>query len=161
MPYEFKIGQLGDVLIGTYGDYIVDFDLGEDSDSIDTVQMMVGLTEDDHTGSDPFELLFGIRRRSLETGITTPPRYNHATACQYIPKSQRNAVMLLILASVRKLVEFVNPDRVVMVTYEPDLPVVAMGKYMRICNYMGLLGYTQTEYRRDGTDLKDYWLFTK
>jgi hypothetical protein len=69
--------------------------------------------------------------------------------------------MLLILASVRKLVEFVNPDTVVMVTYEPDLPAVAMGKYMRICNHMGLLGYTQTEYRRDGTDLKDYWLFTK
>jgi hypothetical protein len=28
MPYEFKIGQPGDVLIGTYGDYIVDFGPG-------------------------------------------------------------------------------------------------------------------------------------
>jgi hypothetical protein len=89
MPYEFKIGQPGDVLIGTHGDYIVDFDLGEDSDDIAVVQMMVGLTEDDHTGSDPFELLFGIKRRFVETGVSTLARaYLENFANNFPPTTQ-------------------------------------------------------------------------
>ena len=47
-----------------------------------------------------------------------------------------------------------------METFDSNLPPAAMGKYMSVCNHMGILGYEMTEYRRDGTDNKDYWLFT-
>jgi hypothetical protein len=57
MPFEIKIGQPSDVFDGTYGDYIVDFELGEDSDTIEVVQMVVALVEDDQTGNNPFELI--------------------------------------------------------------------------------------------------------
>jgi hypothetical protein len=161
MPYEFKIGQPGEVFFGTYGDYIVDFDLGEDSDTIEVVQMMVALVEDDDTGNDPFELMFGIRRRSLETGATTLPAFDHEAARQYVPKESADEVMRLVLDSIGKLMETVNPGLITMESFESDLPALAMAKYMRICNRLGELGYTLIECWRDGTDLKDYWFFTK
>ena len=69
--------------------------------------------------------------------------------------------MLLVLMGVRMLMNEVKPNVVIMTTFETDLPVSAMAKYMRISNHMGICGYTQTEYRRDGTDQRDHWLFTK
>jgi hypothetical protein len=159
MPYEFALGPPQPVLVGAV-EYSVDFDLGVDTDSGEQVLMTVAMIEDDG-GSDPFELVFGIRRTNIETGITSEPAFDHETARKYVPKDQSEAVMLLILASVRLLVESVNPTSIVVETYEADLPPEAMGKYFRICNHLGVLQYKQTSYRRDATDLKDYWLFEK
>ena len=103
MPFEIKIGQPSDVFDGTYGDYIVDFELGEDLDTLEVVQMVVALVEDDQTGNDPFELMFGIRRRSLETGETSRPVFDHETARQYVRKEDAEEVLGLVLESIRRL----------------------------------------------------------
>jgi hypothetical protein len=161
MPYRFELGQLEPVYIGVYGDYTVDFDIGVDDDHNEQVVMTVALVEDDNSGSDPFELIFGIRRKSLETEAVSLPEFDHTTARSCVPRENAAAVLDLILDAVSALVDHVNPSTVAMVTYEADLPVAGIAKYTRISNHMGLLGYTQTEYRRDGTDRKDYWLFTK
>ncbi len=161
MPYEFKIGEPGEVLTGVYGDYLVDFDLGEISDTVDVVQMVVALVEDDETRSDPFELMFGIRLRSLETGKTSETFFDYQTARTYVTKQEAELVMPRILESVRRLVRQVNPFELVMELFEADLPGPAMHKYMSICNELGRLGYSMTKCWRDGTDLKDYWFFTK
>jgi len=161
MPYEINIGQPGDVFDGVYGDYVVDFDLGEDSDSIEVVQMVVALVEDDDSGDHPFELMFGIRRRSLETGATSREAFDHETARQYVPRENAEEVLGLVLESIQKLLEHVDPFEIVMESFESDLPGEAMHKYMRICNKLGLAGLDLTECYRDGTDSKDYWFFTK
>jgi hypothetical protein len=70
--------------------------------------------------------------------------------------------MDLVLNGVSALIDSVNPHIVEMATYEADLGHEAMRKYSRISD---LLRYNYrfevTNYWRDGTDLKDYWLFTK
>jgi hypothetical protein len=160
MPYEFEIGQMGGVLVRNH-DYIVDFDLGEDSGTIEVVQMVVALVEDDDTGNDPFELMFGIRRRSLETGKTSDMIFDHATARLYVPRDFAEDVMGRVLESIRALIKHVDPYSVSMESFESALPGPAMHKYMSVCNELGVLGYSLTECWRDGTDQKDYWFFTK
>lgn len=161
MPYEFELGAPEDVFVGIHGDYTVDFDLGVDTDTKQQIVMTIALVEDDDSGGDPFGLIFGIRKKDLDTENIVGPFFDHDAARKYVPKEHSGAVMLQILLGLTLLVQHVNPSMVAMETYETDLPVPAMAKYMRICNHMGLLGYAQTEYRRDGTDRKDYWLFTK
>jgi hypothetical protein len=69
--------------------------------------------------------------------------------------------MKLILDAIRKLVDEVNPQVIEMSTYEESLPPEAMAKYYSITNLLGQCGFGMTFYKREGTDLKDYWLFTK
>jgi hypothetical protein len=161
MPYTCDPGSPEPVYVGIYGDYTVDFDIGVDEDNAEQIVMTVALVEDEESGSDPFEIVFGIRSKHLIAGTTGEPSFDHATARKFVPKEHAAAVMDLVLDSLTMLVEHVNPSTVTMATYESDLNVAAMAKYMRISNHMGTLGYRQTQYRRDGTDLKDYWLFTK
>jgi hypothetical protein len=161
MAYEFEPGEPKPVETGIYGDYIVDFDLGVDTEAAEQVHMSVALYEDDDTGSDPFGLVFGIRRTSTSTGETSLPAFDHATVGRYVPKERREFTMLLVLRSIRMLVNQVNPDTIFMETFEGGLPVEAMAKYNRISNYLGILGYIQTFYNHSGNDLKDSWLFTK
>lgn len=133
----------------------------DDADYEKLVQMSVALVEDVNDGESPFELVFGIRFTNIETGVISGPFFDHDTARQYVPKDRAAQVMDLIVACVNRLLDEVAPSVVAMETFEANLPAVAMGKYMRICNVMGLNSYAQTEYRRDETDGKDHWLFTK
>lgn len=161
MPYEVTLGQPQPINYGFEGDSSVDFDLGIDPEAGEGARMTVALVEDTDSGNDPFTLLFGVRLTSLETDETKVFIFDHATARRYAPEDVAGEILVLVLESLQMLVEAVNPTTIIMGTYETALPPSAMVKYERISKLLELLGYTETSYYRDATDLRDHWLFTK
>jgi hypothetical protein len=161
MAFEFSLDAPCVPYPGLDGDWIVEFPLGFDLDANHQVMMTVALVEDEVTKNDPFELIFGIRTVDFDTSVASPPQFDHQTARLYVSKERSAAVLHLICDCVRALLESVNPSSVAMVTHEANLPGPAMGKYMNICNMLGLCGYGQIKYERDATDGRDHWLFTK
>lgn len=146
--------------MGIEGDYTVDFDLGVNSDTNERVFMQVALYEHDH-GPNPFDLLFGIRRQDLDTGAVSGAFFDLQTVRLVVPKAQRQNTLGRVLESLILLVRYVDPFEITMQTFYGDLNAGAMLKYDRISSALGVLGYSLKAYWRDGTDLKDHWLFTK
>jgi len=123
--------------------------------------MSVALVEDDE-GGDPHEIVFGIRRQNLETREVTDYDFDQATGRKYIQDDgTAKLVMYLVLSAIQPLVNASKAKTIVMETFHPYLPQKAMGKYARISSELERCGFTMKEHRRDGTDGKDYWLFTR
>jgi len=160
MSFEFDLGKLNDVEWGSK-EYIVDFTVGFDFENEERISMAVALIEDEGGGTDPFALTFGIMRSGMEGGTIYGPLFDHAACRKYVNKTNAPAVMKLILEAIRKLVDAVNPQIIAVTTYEEELPHEAMAKYYNVTNFLGQCGFGITSYKRDETDLKDYWLFTK
>jgi hypothetical protein len=160
MGFEFELGDLSDIDWHAT-EYIVDFTIGFDLENRERISMAIALIEDEEGGTDPFALTFGIMKTPIDGGAAEGPFFDHATCRTFVSKENAEAVMNLILVAVRKLVAEVEPQTVEMATYEEALPPPAMAKYYRITNCLGQCGFGMTSYQRDGTDQKDYWLFTK
>jgi hypothetical protein len=161
MAFELDLGGLSEVEIGYDGDYNAQFTVGYDLDANERVVMAIALIEDAERAG-VFALVFGLLVSDLEGANEQGPFFDHATARKYISRADAIPVMDLVLNGVSALIDSVNPHIVEMATYEADLGHEAMRKYSRISD---LLRYNYrfevTNYWRDGTDLKDYWLFTK
>src|SRR4029079_17661142 len=123
--------------------------------------MVVALSENDVTGSDPFSLLVGIRLFSIETGEHLETIFDHQRARDFVSREQAAPVNLLILQAISMLVEHVNPGSILMETYEPELPAEAMVKFTRYSNRLQELGYAVENHYRSEDDLKDYWSFSR
>lgn len=160
MDFEFDIGDLSEVDWGAT-EYIVEFTLGFDIENEERISMAVALIEDDEGGADPFALTFGLMARGVYSDQLRGPFFDHGTCRSYVSRGNAPAVMKLVLEALRKLVEEVEPQSIVMVTYETFLPKPAMAKYDSIANLLDQFGFKTTSYRRDETDGKDYWLFEK
>lgn len=160
MPFWFVVGGPSPVARGDRY-YVSDITLGYDTDTDERVLMSVALLEADD-GGDPHELVFGIRLENLRTWEITAFDFDQATGRKYIQgRGAADLVMYLVLSAIRPLVNHSNAKTIVMESFHPNLPAKAMGKYARISSELKRCGLKLKDHWRDGTDGKDYWLFTR
>src|SRR5262245_36494946 len=145
--------------------YVVDFQLGYESNPAQeiaqSILMSVILFEDDL--SSALELCFGIRKENVFpphkiTGLEETD-YEADTARRYVPAESRERVLNLVIQATESLVEMATASAVIMHTHHRNLPPRAMGKYYRVVNELGHLGYVLFEYERGTNDGIDHWFF--
>ena len=142
--------------------FVIDIVLGYDLDSNERVLESVAFFDADANDSGVVhELAFGIRTQNIDSGVVSGFAFDHATARRYVTRERADVVSFLILRAIGELVTEIHPSQIAMETHENKLPAEAMGKYMKVISKLGLLGFGMTTYRRDATDFKDYWFFSR
>jgi hypothetical protein len=159
MAYEFDLeADPEPPFTDALGTEIVEFALGFDLDKDVVIVMSVMLVPID----EAYDLRFGIREKSLTSDWkVSAPDYTKECVDSYVPKDRRFLVAHQLHSAVITLLGNINPGNVTMETYYSELEPRAMRKYQEICEIMNLCGYETAEQFRDGTSLKDYWLFQK
>jgi hypothetical protein len=109
---------------------------------------------------DAWEFSFEITVSSLDD--TEPPfsTQDRTVASNYIPVDVRPNVMLIVCASLLKLLAHVKPERVYRVTKGRNLPREALHKHQLLTEVLVAMGYTMTD---SGTDSwkRVFWVFER
>ena len=109
---------------------------------------------------DFWEFSFEITISSLDD--TDPPfsTQDRTVASNYIPLDVRPNVMLIVCASLLKLLAHVKPERVYRVTKARNPPQEGLHKHHLLTEVLLAMGYTMTDSGTDGWG-RVFWIFER
>src|SRR5689334_17353706 len=126
MPYKFGLGAFDGPTQDATNSFTVNFALGYETEIFFAVLMSVMLVNGDSyldgKLSPVYDLQFGVRLLSLNSGFVSPPFFDRATAAQYVPSDQSHAVLMKVIDAVGLLVEASSGNHITMETYHSGLP---------------------------------------
>jgi hypothetical protein len=158
VAYQVEIDDgLEEPLCDAFGHQAIRFALGYDLVSQTQVFMKVilGKKED-----GIYDLRFGIEEYYFgKEDWTVGLDYSVEISKQYVPRSYRLQVLLLIVACVERLVRATRPRKITMQSFYPNLPDKALTKCESICEAICTDGYEFTKFFPYGTKGVHYWLF--
>lgn len=159
MAYEFDLEMVADPpFTDALGTEIIEFALGYDLDRSVVIVMSVMLAPVD----EAHDLRFGIREKSLTNDWKiSAPDYSQEAVKAYIHNEFRGLVGQKVRNAIQDLIRHCEPTNITMETYYANLPEKALRKYQLISDAVHACKYKTNDQFRDGTTLKDHWLFTK
>jgi len=107
-----------------------------------------------------YELSFSVVVLSESDSEAPFKTQDRAIARNYLPDDLCKLIMPIVCASIRSLVENVNPSWIYRVTKGRDLPAKAMEKHILVTGALQSCGYVISD---EGTDRhqRTFWLLEK
>jgi hypothetical protein len=168
MAYEFDLeGDVPDVsFVDNLGVQIVEFALGYDVESNSAIIMSVMLVPGASYWEDEideiYDLRFGIRTRDLtHEWRVSAPDYTKEAVEQFIPRDSRAGVLGHLFLALDTLVAHSQAKHLTMETYYPNLDDKALRKYVAICGFLKMKGFSINDEFRDETNGKNYWFLSR